>query len=275
MNEMSRMSRLGLDITVPNAARIYDYFLGGKDNFEADRAAAEKIAKLIPGSAEACCLNRDFLGRVVKYLAVEAGIRQFLDIGSGLPTTQNVHEIAKDVDPEARIVYVDYDPMVIIHARVILEQKSKGVAVVEGDLKDPQRIIDNPRVRELIDFSQPVAVLMFAVLHFIRDDEWPGDIVRHFKDVMAPGSYRAVAHHGRGRLRGRQPGSAGDLPERVSPGGATFLGGDHPVLRRAGDPLPRPGEHQLLAGTFSRRRRFDAHASLRRRGEEEGEQRGR
>ena len=143
----------GLDITVPNVARIYDYLLGGKDNFEADRKAAEELAKLIPGSAQTCRANREFLGRVVGYLAGEAGIRQFLDIGSGLPTARNVHEIAKGINRHARVVYVDYDPMVVLHSYAILEDKPRGVAVVEADLRSPGGIIDHLQVQELIDFT--------------------------------------------------------------------------------------------------------------------------
>jgi O-methyltransferase involved in polyketide biosynthesis len=187
------MTNPGLDITVPNAARIYDYFLGGKDNFEADRTAAGEITRAIPGAAEACRLNRAFLGRVVRCLSA-AGISQFIDIGSGLPTRDNVHEIAKRADPAARIVYTDYDPMVVTHAQNLLELKSGGVAVVEADLRKPEEITGSPRVRELIDFSQPVGVLMFAVLHFLTDEERPADIIAHFRDVMAPGSYLALSH---------------------------------------------------------------------------------
>ena len=184
----------GLDITVPNVARIYDYFLGGKDNFEADRQAADEIARIIPGSAGACQDNRAFLGRVVRRLAGDAGIRQFLDIGSGLPAASSVHEIAKGIDPDARVVYVDYDPVVVVHSQAILENKSKGIAVIEADFRDPQEITGNPQVLEIIDFSQPVAILLFAVLHFVADEEQPEEIVRRFTDVMVPGSYLALSH---------------------------------------------------------------------------------
>ena len=174
-------------------ARIYDFFLGGKDNFEADRAAAEQLMKLIPESALACRQNRTFLGHVVRYLA-GAGIRQFIDIGSGLPTASNVHEIAQAVRPDARIVYVDYDPVVVLHSQALLEEKAKGVIVVEADFTHPQGITGSQRVRELIDFSEPVAILMFAILHFVTEAERPEEIVGQFKDVMAPGSYLALSH---------------------------------------------------------------------------------
>lgn len=144
----AELTRHGLDVTIPNVARIYNHFLGGKDNFEADRRAAAEIEKSIPDSALACRLNRDFLKRVVRYLAAEAGIRQFLDIGSGLPAADNVHQIAKAVAPGARVVYADYDPVALLHSQVILEHKSEGVIVVEGDLRNPQGITDDSRIRE-------------------------------------------------------------------------------------------------------------------------------
>jgi hypothetical protein len=189
----ARLAGRGFDITVPNVARIYDFFLGGKDNFEADRAAAEQLAKLIPDSALAARQNRTFLGRVVRYLA-GAGIRQFIDIGSGLPTTSNVHEIAQGIAPDARIVYVDYDPVVVLHSQVLLKEKSGGVVAIQADVTQPPGIVRNPRVRELIDFDEPVAILMLAVLHFVTEAERPEAIVGQFKDVMAPGSYLALSH---------------------------------------------------------------------------------
>ena len=139
-------------------------------------------------------MNRAFLGRVVHFLAVERGIRQFLDIGSGLPTASNVHEIAQAAAPDARVVYVDNDPVVVLHAQAILEDRSKGVAAVRGDLRDPAGIAASPAVRELIDFSQPVAVLLFAVLHFVPDADDPGALLAWFRDAMAPGSALALSH---------------------------------------------------------------------------------
>ena len=160
--EQDRLAARGLDVTVPNVARIYDYILGGKDNFDADRAAAAQILAVIPGGSGPARMNRAFLGRVVHFLAAERGIRQFLDIGSGLPTASNVHEIAQAADPDARVVYVDSDPVVVLHAQAILEDRAKGVAAVRGDLRDPAGIIASPAVRELIDFSQPVLLLRIA-----------------------------------------------------------------------------------------------------------------
>jgi hypothetical protein len=192
--EHDRLAARGLDVTVPNVARIYDFILGGKDHFDADRAAAEQILAVIPGGSGPARMNRAFLGRVVRFLAVERGIRQFLDIGSGLPTAANVHEIAQAVAPDARVVYVDNDPVVVLHAQAILEDRAKGVAAVRGDLRDPAGILASPAVRELIDFSQPVAVLLFAVLHFVPDADDPRSLLARFKDVMAPGSALALSH---------------------------------------------------------------------------------
>jgi SAM-dependent methyltransferase len=192
--EKERLAARGLDVTVPNVARIYDYLLGGKDNFEADRAAAGKILAAIPGGSGPARMNRAFLGRAVHYLAAERGIRQFLDIGSGLPTASNVHEIAQKASPVARVVYVDNDPVVVLHAQAILADRAKGVAAVRGDLRDPAGITTSPHVLELIDFSQPVAVLLFAILHFVPDADGPRALLASFRDVMAPGSALALSH---------------------------------------------------------------------------------
>jgi len=188
-----KLAGRGLDTAIPNVARIYDFMLGGKDNFEADRVAAETVLREIPHSALACYQNREFLGRVVRYLAAEAGIRQFIDIGSGLPTADNVHQIAQSAAPGARVVYADYDPVVVLHSKVLLED-SRDVLVIQADMRDPVGLTANPRVRELIDFGRPVAVLMFAILHFLPDDEEPYELVRSLTGALAPGSYLAVSH---------------------------------------------------------------------------------
>jgi hypothetical protein len=188
----SKLAARGLDVSIPNVARIYDFMLGGKDNFAADREAAEKITQEIPHSVLACRQNRDFLGRVVHHLAADRGIRQFLDIGSGLPAGRNVHEIAQAVFPESRVVYVDYDSIVVSHARALLEGGAPMVMVVERDLRNPRKIIDD--ARGLIDFSKPVAVLLFAILHFLTDAEEPHEIVGSLTEALAPGSAVAVSH---------------------------------------------------------------------------------
>ena len=187
-----QLAARGLDTSTPNVARIYDFMLGGKDNFAADRDAAGRVMREIPHSALACRQNRDFLGRVVGYLAAEVGIRQFLDIGSGLPTRSNVHEIAQAVATESRVAYVDYDHIVAAHARALLEKGSPGVLVVEGDIRDPGKIISD--AKGLIDFSEPVAVLLFAILHFLPDDDDPHAIVGSLAGHLAPGSAVAISH---------------------------------------------------------------------------------
>jgi O-methyltransferase involved in polyketide biosynthesis len=180
------------DPTVPNAARIYDFMLGGKDHFQVDRDAAAELLKVLPGSARACQANRDFLQRAVRYLAA-TGIRQFIDIGSGLPTAGNVHEVAHEADPSARVGYADYDPIVLAHARALLET-SPAVTVIEGDLRKPGDILALPDLARLIDFRQPVAVLLVAVVHFLTDDEHPREVIQELTAPLAPGSYLALTH---------------------------------------------------------------------------------
>ncbi len=175
------------DVTVPNVARIYDYLLGGKDNFQADRDAAGELYKLLPGVAQACTQNREFLRRAVRYLAGQAGIGQFIDIGSGLPTAENTHQIAQEIRLGARVVYADNDPVVVAHGRVLLAS-SPDVAVIEADLRRPATITANPALPDLVDPAEPVAFLLVAVLHFIQDSEDPYGIVNVLGSVMAPGS---------------------------------------------------------------------------------------
>jgi hypothetical protein len=181
----------GLNTAVPNVARIYDFMLGGKDNFAADRDAAERVMREIPYSALACRQNRDFLGRAVRVLG-ERGIRQFLDIGSGLPTRDNVHQIVQRAAPDTRVAYADYDHVVVTHARALLEKGSTGVLAVEGDVRDPGKIISD--AKGLIDFSEPVGVLLFAVLHFLTDAENPHAVVASLAGHLAPGSAVAISH---------------------------------------------------------------------------------
>ena len=178
-------------MSIPNVARIYDFLLGGKDNFAADRAAAGKILKELPCAALACRQNREFLARVVRVLA-DSGIRQFLDIGSGLPARDNVHEVAQAAAADSRVVYVDYDDVVVSHARALLESGSPRVAVIEGDLRDPGKILE--AAEAVIEFGEPVAVLMFAVLHFLTDADQPREVVRSLTEALVPGSAVALSH---------------------------------------------------------------------------------
>jgi SAM-dependent methyltransferase len=182
-----------VDTCVPNVARIYDFLLGGKDNFAVDRAAARALLAAVPEAARAARGNRAFLTGAVRFLAQEAGIRQFLDIGTGLPARGHVHEIAREADPMARVVYCDNDPVVMAHANALLADAST-VAAAECDVRFPDQLITHPRVRALIDFDRPVAVLLVAVLHFLEDSDGPWGAVRSIKDRLAPGSYLVVSH---------------------------------------------------------------------------------
>lgn len=183
-----------IPLGVPTPARMYDEALHGKDHFDVDRKAN---AKLYTGIGENSVRstareNRRFLGRAVRYLAGQCGIRQFLDIGSGLPTMRNTHQIAQEADPAARVVYVDYDPIVAVHGRALLS--GTNTRIVTADMRDPEMILNHRGTHELIDFDEPVAVLFVAVFHFITPAEDPARIVAAFRDRSAPGSYVAISH---------------------------------------------------------------------------------
>jgi S-adenosyl methyltransferase len=203
MSEVSEPSEVAelpaeVDTSRPHSARIYDYFLGGKNHFAADRETADKVLAAAPGLRTGPRENRAFLGRAVRYLTEEAGIRQFLDIGTGLPTTNSVHEIAQAVAPESRIVYVDNDPLVLVHARALLTSSREGrTAYIQADLRDPAAILSSPVVRSVLDFSKPIALLLVAVLHFIEDEHKPAELVAPLVDALPRGSY-VVASHGTG-----------------------------------------------------------------------------
>lgn len=180
----------GVDVTTPNVARIYDYMLGGKDNFAVDREAAEQILKVLPEMRDGVRHNRQFLGDAVHYLAEEVGIRQFVDIGAGLPAQNNVHEVAHSVDSEARTVYVDNDPVVCVHGRAILA-KSSTVAMIQGDLREPDKIIVDVTETRLIDWSQPVGLIMMGILHYFPD---PYDEAARIREPLASGSHLVISH---------------------------------------------------------------------------------
>jgi SAM-dependent methyltransferase len=169
---------------------VYDYFLGGAHNFDVDRQLAEAIGRAAPDVVETARANRHFLRRAVSFL-VDAGVRQFLDIGSGIPTVGNVHEIAQAVAPDARVVYVDIDPIAVAHSRAILRDNPTA-AVLCIDLRDPAKILAEAPI--LIDFTEPVAVLLAGVLHFVPDSDEPGEVVRQLRDALAPGSYLLISH---------------------------------------------------------------------------------
>jgi SAM-dependent methyltransferase len=178
------------DPTKPNIARVWDFWLGGKDNFAVDRELAQKMLQVHPPSAQMARENKRFLGRAVSYVTA-CGVRQFIDVGAGLPTAVNTHDIAQEVDPEARVAYVDNDPVVISHARSLLA-KSAGVIAVPGDIRDPERILVNARLRELINIGEPACVILSAVLHF-ADAETARGVAGAFARALAPGSYLIIS----------------------------------------------------------------------------------
>lgn len=183
----------GIDTSVPNIARVYNLMLGGKDHFAADRQVAELALQIAPDAPKTARANRLFLKRAVGYLAAQAGIRQFLDIGSGLPSYGNVHEIAQEVDGEIRVVYVDNDPVVLTHGHAMLATNTH-TTVVQADIRRPEDIISNPVVREFIDFSQPVGLLLLAILHHLNDREDPAGIAARLRSELPHGSYVAISH---------------------------------------------------------------------------------
>jgi len=231
----------GIDTTVPTTARIYDYWLGGHDNFAADRAAALKVSEAAPEAQMMAVENRRFLRRAVRYLAADAGITQFLDIGTGLPTQRNVHQVAQDINPAARVVYVDNDPMVLAHSRAL--KTGGNTVVIEADLRDPWAILDHPGARKLIDFSQPLAVLLVAVLHFISDDDDPPAIVAAIRDAVQPDSYLVLSHV-TGDIRRESAASAAVHYKKVTPG-ATLRGQAEILQFFAGLELIDPGLVQV------------------------------
>src|ERR1700730_6935641 len=191
----SKAAPLPFDISTAHQARMYDYVLGGKDNYAADRAAVEEWAKVDPGIVFTARANRAFLGRVVRYLAAEAGIRQFLDIGTGIPTAGNTHQVAQAIAPEARVVYVDYDPVVLAHARALLASHESGATeYIDADLRDTGTILE--QAAQLLDITKPVAVTLLAIVHVIPDADDPHAIVARVMDAVPSGSYLAISHAG-------------------------------------------------------------------------------
>lgn len=180
----------GIDTTTPSPARLYDYWLGGTNNFPADRAAGKEIVGMVPELPTVLKANRRYLVRAVRYLA-QQGIDQFIDLGAGIPTSPNVHEVARETQPDARVVYVDNDPGVRIYNRAIL--RGDGVASIEGDIRYPEQVLANDELRRLIDFNRPTAVLFVAIFHFIADDYGPAEIIRKFMDPLPSGSYVALS----------------------------------------------------------------------------------
>jgi hypothetical protein len=189
----SRDKPAKIDTSVAHPARVYDYWLGGKDNFAADREAAERVLAVSPGLRWRVQENRAFLARVVRFLATEAGIRQFLDLGTGIPSANNTHEVAQAAAPASRIVYVDNDPIVLAHARALLTSTPEGAtAYLEADLREPDTILTE--AARTLDFEQPVALMLIGVLHLVQDSEDPYGIVARYLAAVPPGSYLAISH---------------------------------------------------------------------------------
>ena len=181
-----------VDMERPSAARMYDYFLGGSSNFAADRKLAQEYMRVLPDMPVIARAQRDVLRRAVRYMA-EAGIDQFLDLGSGMPTVGNVHEIAQEINPDARIAYVDIDPVATAHGRALLRTNGR-TAVIQADLRDPARILTDPILTGLLDLTRPIGLLMIAVLHFLGDDDAPAEVVAAYRAATAPGSHVAITH---------------------------------------------------------------------------------
>lgn len=181
-----------IDLDRPSPARVYDYYLGGSHNYAVDRETARQIVRLVPETPRFARANRSFLRRAVEYL-VAAGVRQFLDIGSGIPTAGNVHEIAQRAAPDARVTYVDIDPIAVAHSRAILAGNDR-VAVVQDDLRAPERVLSDPELLRVLDLDQPVAILMISLLHFVPDSDDPAGVIARYRDAVAAGSYLALSH---------------------------------------------------------------------------------
>jgi hypothetical protein len=214
-----------IDTSKPHSARMYDYFLGGKDNFAADREVADKAMKAWPAIRTASRENRAFLGRAVRYLAEEAGITQFLDIGSGLPGVGNVHELAQAANPAARVVYVDNDPIVLAHGRALLTGTPEGKSVyIDGDMREPETILSHPVTKETLDFTKPIALMLVSVFHFFPDDDEVRRIVEPLVEALPPGSYVASSH-----------GTAEFAPEVTIEAGAVYTRGGVGVVGRDAD----------------------------------------
>lgn len=191
MRQHDEPNLASIDTSVPSVARMYDYALGGKDNFQVDRDAYYRVAQVMPEALQLVQDNRAFLRRAVRYLARQ-GIRQFIDIGSGLPTVGNTHEIAQEINPDARVVYIDNDPVVLAFGRALLATDA-NTAVASADMRRPAEVLGHPETVRLIDFDEPVGVLVIAMAHFLPDDELPA-VLSHLRHALVPGSYLTVSH---------------------------------------------------------------------------------
>lgn len=217
-----------IDQSKPHPARMYDYMLGGKNHFEVDREAAEVAMSAAPAARAMVLENRAFLGRAVRFLAKQ-GIRQFLDIGTGIPGPGNTGDVARELVPDAHVVYVDNDPIVLVHASALLAgQDPQRTTVIQADLRDPGAILDHPAASAVLDFDKPIAILLVAVLHFVMEDEDPVGIVDRLKQVMVPGSYLVVSH-----------GTSDIDPERAAEAVSTYNRGGARIIARTGAQIRR------------------------------------
>ncbi|MCK9893544.1 SAM-dependent methyltransferase [Frankia sp. AgB32] len=257
-----------LDIDVPHSARMYDYYLGGKENFRADREAAEKVIAAAPEAPLMARENRAFMNRAVAHLAADHGVRQFLDIGTGIPTGPNLHEIVQAIDPAARIVYADYDPLVLTHARALLGGTREGrTAYLQADLREPLPLLASDEVRDTLDLTRPVGLCLVAILHFITDEEDPYGVVRTLLDGLPSGSYLTLSHAvsdaataGAGSIVSTYQKSSSSLTLRTTEQIRAFFDGLDlldpgvtlvPAWRPAG-PLPDGHERVWIAGGVAR-----------------------
>lgn len=183
----------GVDVTRPNNARVYDCLLGGSHNFPVDREVAARALQVMPDAPRGVLANRAFLRRAVRYMASQAGISQFLDLGSGLPTRGNVHQVGYELDPAVRVAYIDNDPMVLAHSHELLAD-TENIRMITADLRRPEEVLNTPEVRDLLDFDRPIGLTFFAILHHLNDHEHPATITARLRDAMPAGSHIALSH---------------------------------------------------------------------------------
>lgn len=236
----------GLDTSVPQSARVYDYWLGGKDNFAADRELAEAIAARLPTIRAQVREQRRFLGRAVRYLVREAGVRQFLDIGTGIPAADNTHEVAQELAPDARVVYVDNDPIVLSHARALMDGTASGrTTFIQADLRRPDELLSDPTVSATLDLSEPVALMLIGIMHHLRDSDDPQGILATLLDGLPSGSYLVLQQV----TADVDPDTMGQVKAVVEQGGIPYVTRSLDATRAffAGLELVEPGLVPMLA----------------------------
>lgn len=266
MAETQNWVPLGIDTNVPSMARVYDYILGGAHNFAADRQVGAQIEKLVPGLPSVARLNRRFLGRAVNFL-MDQGVRQFLDIGSGIPTVANVHEVAQERDPAARVVYVDKDPVAVAHSQLMLSD-NENAAIVHADMRDPEVVLSSPRVKQLLRFDEPVGLLMLLMMHWVPDEDGPEKLVAHYRDALPMRQLPGDDARGEGPdRRQRRPGRRGGEPQQERrPDAHAHARAGQRVVRRVFAGRARSGRLRGVAPGRTwgfRRRGVDEHVLVR------------